>query len=197
MPVKKLYKRGKVHPSSPSPSIDHLALLPYAILPLIAALSDEDKRVLAYLISWSNKEDYGDFGGKNDNNNNINSGLHPFNCDCFGCYTRFWARWNSSPNRQLIHDIIEAYEEELAKKKKIKDGKMKRSQRKKKNISRICDEPRDDISVKEEKVDEESVDLRGNVEVSGEDGQVETEKGTFRRLLSLIGENFSGLWNMG
>lgn len=32
-------------------------------------------------------------------------------CGCFGCYKSFWARWDASPNRHLIHRIIDAVEE--------------------------------------------------------------------------------------
>ncbi|OMO49381.1 hypothetical protein CCACVL1_31042 [Corchorus capsularis] len=47
-------KLGKVHPSPPPPTIaDSLSLLPETILTLTAALSLEDKQVLAYLISCS------------------------------------------------------------------------------------------------------------------------------------------------
>ncbi|XP_042051253.1 uncharacterized protein LOC121796475 [Salvia splendens] len=36
-----------------------------------------------------------------------------FDCDCFHCYTSFWFRWDSSPNRELIHQAIEAFEDHL------------------------------------------------------------------------------------
>lgn len=36
-----------------------------------------------------------------------------FDCDCFDCYTSYWFRWDSSPNRELIHQVIEAFEEHL------------------------------------------------------------------------------------
>lgn len=37
--------------------------------------------------------------------------VHIFECGCFDCYTRFWYRWDSSPNRDLIHQVIEAFED--------------------------------------------------------------------------------------
>ncbi|GMN27947.1 hypothetical protein TIFTF001_001865 [Ficus carica] len=200
MPMKKLYKRGKVHPSLTASIDDYLAFLPCAILSLTTPLSGEEKRVLAYLISWSNnkntlkKDSY--FSSKNGKDQ-----PHAFNCDCFECYTNVWARWNSSPNRRLINDVIEAYEEELTKKNKAKSGKMKRNQRKKNNVSRVCDEPENEISdlglVKEENKVEESADLRENNGGEEEDGEVEIEKGTCRRLFNFIGEKISGFWNMG
>ncbi|KAK3022013.1 hypothetical protein RJ639_045174 [Escallonia herrerae] len=51
--MKKFYSKGKIHPS-PAPAVtNQLSLLPAAILTLTAALSTEDKQVLAYLISCS------------------------------------------------------------------------------------------------------------------------------------------------
>lgn len=38
-----------------------------------------------------------------------------FDCDCFDCYTSYWCRWDSSPNLELIHQIIEAFEDHLTK----------------------------------------------------------------------------------
>lgn len=38
-----------------------------------------------------------------------------FACDCFDCYTSFWFRWDSSPNRELIHQAIEAFEDHLSR----------------------------------------------------------------------------------
>ncbi|KAK2977950.1 hypothetical protein RJ640_014230 [Escallonia rubra] len=30
-----------------------------------------------------------------------------FDCECFDCYTSYWFRWDSSPNRELIHQAFE------------------------------------------------------------------------------------------
>ena len=32
-----------------------------------------------------------------------------FDCDCFDCYICYWFRWASSPNHDLIHQVIEAF----------------------------------------------------------------------------------------
>ncbi|GAB4838958.1 hypothetical protein Ancab_028491 [Ancistrocladus abbreviatus] len=37
-----------------------------------------------------------------------------FDCGCFDCYTSYWLRWDLSPNREFIHQVIEAFEEHLA-----------------------------------------------------------------------------------
>ena len=51
-----------------------------------------------------------------------------FDCDCFDCYTSYWFRWDSSPNRELIHQVIEAFEDHLThgEKSKKNNGRGKR-----------------------------------------------------------------------
>ncbi|XP_076892311.1 uncharacterized protein LOC143544010 [Bidens hawaiensis] len=52
----------------------------------------------------------------NNNNNNKSPAIHKspvFDCDCFDCYTNYWFRWDTSANRELIHQVIEAFEENL------------------------------------------------------------------------------------
>ncbi|GAB4838927.1 hypothetical protein Ancab_028459 [Ancistrocladus abbreviatus] len=46
-----------------------------------------------------------------------------FNCGCFDCYTSYWLRWDLSPNREFIHQVIEAFEEHLA------NGKLQSSKK--------------------------------------------------------------------
>ncbi|KAF3443373.1 hypothetical protein FNV43_RR13055 [Rhamnella rubrinervis] len=216
--MKKLYKKkGQVHPSLPSIA-DQLTLLPAAILTLTVTLSPEDKEVLAYLISNNS----GDFSGytKHIHKNNKTAGEndagefsravkddHPpvFHCDCFRCYKSFWARWDASENRQLIHEIIEGYEEELDKKKK-RSSKRKKGRRKR-LVQEEEEETEDMGSVNglegDEKGGDETVSLEGCVGGGcDEDGGVEVdevgiEKGSMRRLVSFIGEKIWGVWNRG
>ncbi|XP_038999681.1 uncharacterized protein LOC120125243 [Hibiscus syriacus] len=138
--MKKLYPRGTVHPSPPI-TTDHLSFLPATILTLAASLSPEDREVLAYLISCfnndvGNRSTHGKSSQKYPAKRSISlsSGSdhdHPplFTCDCFRCYMSYWVRWDSSPNRQLIHEIIDAFEDGLAQSKK----KNSKKDRKKKN----------------------------------------------------------------
>lgn len=49
-----------------------------------------------------------------------------FECDCFDCYTSSWFKWDSSPNRELIHQAIEAFEESLATSNEITKKKTKK-----------------------------------------------------------------------
>lgn len=143
--MKKLYRRGTVHPSPPQiKSDDHLlSLLPVAIFSLAAVLSPEDREVLAYLISTASYS-----GDRNPTSRLNKTKAHKkahfdnhsplFHCDCFSCYTSYWVRWDSSPSRQLIHEIIDAFEDSLEKKKnkkKIVTGKKDRRKRSGKSSS--------------------------------------------------------------
>ncbi|XP_047957701.1 uncharacterized protein LOC125203410 [Salvia hispanica] len=105
----KMRNKGKVHPFTSSPtntedSFPLLKLLPAAILTLVSILSLEEREVLAYMLTRSLQS-----------TNNSKKHPHPplFDCDCFHCYTAFWFRWDSSPNRELIHQAIEAFEDHL------------------------------------------------------------------------------------
>ncbi|KAI3816718.1 hypothetical protein L1987_16422 [Smallanthus sonchifolius] len=124
--------KGKVHPSSssstpaPSPggdSLSVLTLLPAAILSLAVVLSVEDREVLAYMITRSIKS------ANPDNNKKKALTTHKppvFDCDCFDCYTSYWFKWDTSVNRELIHQAIEAFEETLTSTEQLKKkGKKK------------------------------------------------------------------------
>ncbi|KAI3973811.1 hypothetical protein MKX01_030387 [Papaver californicum] len=116
--MKKVYKKGKIHPSS---------------------------EVLSYLICFSvnlssfpgnRKKNYGD-GGSGFNGGDLIEHSTSFNYDCFRCYTSFWFRWDCSPNRQLIHEIIDAYENDnqlLSTDKKKKMRKIQKDRKKKGSI---------------------------------------------------------------
>lgn len=197
--MKKLYrKRGTVHPSPPIIS-DHLSFLPTTILTLAAALSLEDREVLAYLISSCSN----DFTAVNNSSSHRGKTVHQkpsaaakggsdhspaFSCDCFRCYTSYWVRWDSSPNRQLIHEIIDAYEEKLAE---IKAGKKNKKERKKRN-SRPVSGPGEGKGSEPAAKEEE---LRVTEREAAEGGEVEAEKGAVRMIVSFIGERIWGGWN--
>ncbi|KAE8700449.1 mitochondrial pyruvate carrier 2-like [Hibiscus syriacus] len=210
--MKKLYRRGTVHPS-PQITTDHLSFLPAAILTLATALSPEDREVLAYLISCSNN-DFGNLSShgkstqkypakRNMSFSSCRDRDHPpiFRCDCFRCYMSFWVRWDSSPNRQLIHEIIDAFEDGLAQSKKTKSKK----DRKKKNGGSGTNgsgglKPADLNFRKDESNELKSVEVSSSSngcggEVCGDDGEEEgTEKGTVRRFVNFIGERIFNVW---
>ncbi|KAE8659778.1 hypothetical protein F3Y22_tig00116962pilonHSYRG01073 [Hibiscus syriacus] len=204
--MKKLYGRGTVHPSPPI-TTDHLSCLPFTILTLAAALSPEDREVLAYLISCSNNDlDNFSTHGKNtqkyqtkrSSSGSASDRDHPplFTCDCFRCYMSYWVRWDSSPNRQLIHEIIDAFEDGLSQSKKTKSKK----DRKKENggdgsggLERVDLSLRKDESSELKSVEASSSSCGG--EVCGDDGEEEgTEKSTVRRFVNFIGERIWNVW---
>ncbi|KAF8030262.1 hypothetical protein BT93_E2649 [Corymbia citriodora subsp. variegata] len=209
--MKKLYRRSvTVHPSPPPPPAvsDHnhlLSLLPAAILALTAALSPQDREVLAYLISNNNNNH---FNHQHHNRGKNKSGNcdHPpcFTCDCFRCYMSYWVRWDASPNGQLIHEIIDAFEDGLVLKSKNKNnpknakGKNGRDRRKRSGAGAepATDPKRPESSaVKNESVDKkEEANSSGGGEAGG-GGEEEMEKGSVRKLVSFIGERIWGVWN--
>ncbi|XP_062103601.1 uncharacterized protein LOC133814687 [Humulus lupulus] len=225
--MKNLYKKGKIH-SSLSTIDDHLSLvLPSETLIPIEALSLEDK-VLAYLISSSNNSNDCSMHNKKSNakkgltlgdaaNNGKDHSL-AFNCSCFRCYKTFWARWDASPNRKFIDEIIEAYEEDLLMKNKnfVSKNNILKVVKKdhQKNITLVCNDPRVDHVelVKEEEEEENKVEessasskVSENIYVVGdeaeeegkEDGEFGSEKGsTVSRLVGFIGEKVSALLSM-
>lgn len=119
--MKKLYqgKGRRVHPAPPPAPDAALALLPAALLALAATLTAEEQEVLAYLLSGIGTGGAGAAGGgggagrRSSSSTRRHNGPHQpeMGCGCFGCYKSYWARWDASPNRHLIHHIIEAVEE--------------------------------------------------------------------------------------
>ncbi|KAJ4973651.1 hypothetical protein NE237_006825 [Protea cynaroides] len=130
--MRNLYPKNKVKvypsPSSSSSStipycssptrdaLSVLKLLPVAILALISVLSLEDREVLAYMITRSLTTTTSPSSMIEEKNKckKLNAHKLPlFDCGCFDCYRSYWFRWDSSPNRELIHHAIEAFEEHL------------------------------------------------------------------------------------
>ncbi|XP_068666353.1 uncharacterized protein [Aristolochia californica] len=142
--MKNLYpkSKGKIYPSpssaataaaaasssssSPYSTANVLNLLPAAILALISVLGFEDREVLAYLILRSMKTPSLMLEEKKKCKKPPNTPHKPLlDCPCFDCYTSFWIRWDSSSNRELIHQAIEVFEEHLAKRESPKKGRKK------------------------------------------------------------------------
>ncbi|KAK7859657.1 uncharacterized protein LOC111983201 [Quercus suber] len=157
-----------------------LKLLPAAILALASVLSLEDREVLAYMITRSMKTttpfpitqdskrkppkkapNNHNKNSNNTNTNNTNNTHKPpmFECDCFDCYTSYWFKWDSSPNRELIHQAIEAFEDHLAHGEKSKKVNG-RGKRRDKPTRRVPEKPSsDDVSETPLPEIEESFDL--------------------------------------
>ncbi|KAK2978672.1 hypothetical protein RJ640_028834 [Escallonia rubra] len=122
-------KQGKVHPSpssssAPPPSPPNaeaffvMNFLPAAILALVSILSLQDREVLAYMITRSMKSTNPAtvFDEKKKTEKKFGMPHKPsvFDCECFDCYTSYWFRWDSSPNHELIHQAVEAFEDHLS-----------------------------------------------------------------------------------
>ncbi|KAJ8751843.1 hypothetical protein K2173_026040 [Erythroxylum novogranatense] len=211
--MKKLCRRGAIHPSPPTIS-DHLSFLPAAILTLASTLSPEDREVLAYLISSS---------ASNTVHNNMTRNLsssssplrksttpstpktvgrrkigndHPplFYCDCFRCYLSYWVRWDSSPNRHLIHEIIDAFEDSLlAQRNHMGNNKNNRKDRKRKVTNVGPDQGSSKSSDKSGGDQSDSPKDRKSCGDCGGGDEEATEKGSVRRLVSFIGETLWGV----
>ncbi|KAM1347935.1 uncharacterized protein LOC126623978 [Malus sylvestris] len=220
--MKKLYRRGTVHPSPPIIS-DHLAFLPATILTLASALSPEDREVLAYLISCSNSSvnlsSSSSYAAPRKKTTTAASkktaaakgviggggvgGDHParFNCNCFRCYTSYWVRWDESPNRQLIHQIIDAFEDELLTESKGFSSKSSRKERR--NKSRVNNGSgelkRSELSVKKKELAQShTADQEAGGGGGGGGGEVDeedSEKGSVRRFVGFLGERIWGVWS--
>ncbi|KAL1565318.1 hypothetical protein AAHA92_07552 [Salvia divinorum] len=108
--------KGKVHPSPSSSTtaaadaFSLLKLLPAAVLSLLTILSLQEREALAYMLAISFHSSSAAAKKPPQCPHNSPPLLH---CDCFHCYTAFWLRWDSSPNRLLIHRAIDAFELQL------------------------------------------------------------------------------------
>ncbi|XP_042424927.1 uncharacterized protein LOC122012449 [Zingiber officinale] len=112
-------KGRKVHPAPAQQ--DHLAALPAAVMALAATLTPGEQEVLAYLLSG---------GGRWREQRRRRPHPPELGCDCFGCYKSFWARWDASPNRHVIHRIIDAVEETLESKERVRGRRRRQRERK-------------------------------------------------------------------
>ncbi|XP_071722689.1 uncharacterized protein [Rutidosis leptorrhynchoides] len=158
-----LKNKGKIFPSPTPPSngdyLSFLKLLPAAIFTIVSVLSLEDREVFAYMITNSmkttaaaskpidSKRSRSSKKGSPANGGGGGAGAHKppvFDCDCFECYRSYWIKWDSSPNRELIHQAIEAFEEHLTKGESEKSKKSPRtSKRRDKSNRRVADKPAD------------------------------------------------------
>ncbi|XP_059635382.1 uncharacterized protein LOC132277548 [Cornus florida] len=86
--------------------------------PLASVLSLEDREVLAYMITRSmmmSTLNSSSISANDKKKKNFDTHKPPvFDCGCFDYYTSYWFQWDSSPNRELIHQAIEAFVEHLA-----------------------------------------------------------------------------------
>lgn len=110
----------------------------------------------------------------------------------------YWVKWDASPNRQLIHEIIDAFEDhEMSHNiKKVKNNKKDKKKRScgndhKKNDHQLQDQQF--LAVKSESFGENR-DGDDDHEDCNNKGQ-EEEKGSVRSFVSFIGERFWSVWS--
>lgn len=114
------------------------------------------------------------------------------------CYRRYWARWDSSPSRQLIHEIIDAYEDGLAKSKGIASTQRNgKKDRRKKNHESASDES----NLGKLKINEVSDSVQPETGSDGNGGKAEDEneeegeeRGSVRRFVSFVGDKIWSAW---
>ena len=206
----KIKKKGKVHPSPPLPSfpsssskVDNclsvLKLLPAVILLLVSSLSPEDKQVLAYLITRSLKTTTIAVSSGRRRSSCKKARTHHkaprFDCECFECYTSYWFRWDSSPNRELIHQIIEAYEDHLAKSEKSSGrGGKKKEKSRRRRVVEPSGRPEEPVEPVDEVKPEESPEMLRFPAAAGT-----RHRGLARKVLpdvlGLFNWRFWRLWN--
>ncbi|CAO2823607.1 unnamed protein product [Amaranthus hypochondriacus] len=210
--MKKLYHKGQIHPSPSSCNQFSLSYLPAAILTLTATLSSDDKQILSYLLSCSSSTPFDFNPSKKYSKKHLNTinKPHPpsFSCYCFSCYTNFWVCWDSSPNRQLIHEIIDAFEDDLVSQRKKKQGLSKREKRKNNGKGLKLDingDNHDKINVNPNgfcKVNDDVNGFNGSDRVNAELGRVdsvdevdeigEKQGSNVRKIVCFIGEKIWG-----
>ncbi|CAH9119278.1 unnamed protein product [Cuscuta europaea] len=194
MKRKKPHSKTTVHPTPPL--TDKRAFLPDSVISMAGALSEDEQEALAYIISRP-------FGNNNRTTTTADGGAdHPpaFDCHCFNCYVSYWARWDSSPNRHLIHQAIDAYEDDIQiKKEKNRGGKKKSGS--KDSCSSSGEKPRnyEVITNGEDSGDvgtaEERLGSAGGGGGGSEDERAE-QKGALRRVMAFLGEKCPSFFSL-
>ncbi|CAL1407257.1 unnamed protein product [Linum trigynum] len=208
--MKNPYKKGKIHPSPPPTTqpppttATFLSLLPAAVLALTAALSPQDKEVLAYLISCCSdaaghrnkrKTTTACGDGKKGTAADVENHGPTFECSCFRCYMTFWARWDASSNRHLIHEIIEAYEAAALtchQKRKTRKGDRRR-RGKDGELNNMGPGGRKAESADQVASPDASYDEEEDGRTAGRD-EVDLEKSAVRKIVSFVGDRIIGIF---
>lgn len=119
--------------SSSSSSSSPLRLLPPSAQPLASSLSPQDLSVLAYLVAFSLLSSPPSLKPCKPRppspfpKPHLSPSLSPkaspsashkpcFSCHCFDCYSDFWSRWNASPRRDVIDQILDLLDHHLDEK---------------------------------------------------------------------------------
>ncbi|XP_035844435.1 uncharacterized protein LOC110927385 [Helianthus annuus] len=129
-----------------------------------------------------------------------------FNCNCFRCYTSFWVRWDASPNRKVIHEIIDAYEDGLVHNKK--NGKNKKERKNNKCLSSSssssssssCSSSSSGLHAPPAAAENMSCEPltmeQSTIEGENEVVTGSSEKESVRKIVNFIGERIWGVWGV-
>ncbi|GMI76689.1 hypothetical protein like AT1G62422 [Hibiscus trionum] len=184
--------KGRIHPSPPSHKNPNsvFKLFPAAILALASALPPHDQEVLAYIVSSTSVPFQSKHKHKKGNK------IPHFQCGCFDCYTRFWHRWDSSPNRDLIHQVIEAFEDHLVQNESPKKHSCRKKDKAMLNIVEsneafLMAESRGSVTVSDEVA---AGDMEMEVVAAVAGGGVSHQKGLARKVVGLFNSRFWSLW---
>lgn len=105
----------------------------------------------------------------------------------------YWARWDSSPNRQLIHEIIDAYEDGLTSEKQPRNSGTRKERRNRRRFNTRSGESKQPNSGNAELGQLESMrEMKSTSNGSGSAEEV-AENGLLRRFLSFIAEKIWGV----
>ncbi|XP_073002770.1 uncharacterized protein [Typha latifolia] len=203
--MRKLYngKGRRIHPTPPAP-VSAQAMLPAAVMALAAALTAEEQEVLSYLLSCG--------GGGYRGRRRHAAHVPELGCACFTCYKSFWARWDASPNRHVIHQIIDAVEEGIQEKERRHEVRGGRRRRRRRSRSSAAGAEAEAEAEAEEERKVLSMMDGGHVADDDDDGgddddydddddddddccmDEDGDKSTVRKLVSFIGERVWGVW---
>lgn len=102
----------------------------------------------------------------------------------------YWVRWNNSPNREIIHEIIDAYEEGLVKKKGGNDSNGLKSKKGKRrgsyNSSPCGSEEKGKLKESEEAESTFQAEVDGNLE----------KESSVKKIVSFVGGRIWGVWGL-
>ncbi|PKA49879.1 hypothetical protein AXF42_Ash004421 [Apostasia shenzhenica] len=182
---------GKGKRVNPTPW-DLLAALPAAVIAMAASLAPEEKEVLAYLLCGGAIIDVENVAGANRLHHRRQAHQPELRCCCFSCYKSFWARWDASPNRHVIHLVLDAVEESLAAESSRAGGRRRHRCRRKNPLQQTSTSISTATSSAASDGEEEDYEgiKRSDGTVSGGDC-----RSSISRFVSFIGERVLWVWN--
>ncbi|KAL2506141.1 hypothetical protein Adt_21762 [Abeliophyllum distichum] len=109
----------------------------------------------------------------------------------------YWVRWDSSPNRQLIHEIIDAFEDGLQMQNKKEKSKRERRKSRRSNGHNSDESKVFELSLSKDEFTESNSTAESVISGDAEEEDTteeELEKGSVGKFLNFLGERFWGVW---